>query len=96
MGEIYPLHVPSPHELWDIVVKMKTNTPGAGTLLTTVRYNDGEGDQDLNVSLNLTAGAYAVAAWPCIWFDSAHPVSLAYTFLSAGGTADVEILARNV
>lgn len=83
------------HQIWDFMVKMKTNTAGAGQLLVTIRYNDGEGPQDLNVALNLTAGNYLVAPFPNEWRDTSQNIQLEFTYLAAGGTCDVEILCRN-
>lgn len=96
MHEIYPAFSPGPtqRQLWDFAIKIKTATPGLGLLLVTLRYNDGEGDQDLNVSLNLLVPGYAVATWPNLWLDNAFGISMGYTFLVPGGTADVECLFR--
>lgn len=82
--------------LWDVVVKIKTHTAGLGTLLVTVRYHDGEGLQDLNVALALTAGNYAIAAWPGILRSASQPVSVGYTFLAGlvSGSADSTINVR--
>lgn len=81
-----------PFELLDIAVKMKTHTAGLGTLLVTVRYDDGEGPQDLNVALALTAGNYSVATWPNIWRDTSVNIQAAFQYLVPGGTCDVEVL----
>jgi hypothetical protein len=80
--------------MWDIAIKIKTHTPGAGTLLATVTYHDGEGFQDLNTALGLTAGNYSLVSWPCVLRDPSHPVSVAYTFLSPGGEGEVSIFLR--
>lgn len=81
-------------EAWAFVVKLKTNTAGAGQLLVTLRYGDGEGDQDLNVALNLTAANYAVVAWSDLFVDTTHNLQLAFTYLAPGGTCDVTIIGR--
>lgn len=86
------------NQIYDFMVKLKTHTPGLGTLLCTLRYDDGEGPQDLNVALTLTAGGYAVAAWPNEWYDTSKDVELEFSYLAGlvSGSCDVEIQCRNV
>lgn len=86
------------NQIQDIMVKMKTHTPGLGQLLCTVRYDDGEGPQDLNVALSLTAGNYSIGSWPDLWCDTTRDRSLQFTYLGGailGGTCDVEVQMRN-
>lgn len=83
------------HQIYDFMIKMKTHTAGAGQLLATIRYDDGEGPQDLNAALNLTAGNYIAQPFPNEWMNTAVDIQLGLTFLAAGGTCDVEIQVRN-
>lgn len=85
---------PQGHQIFDFMVKMKTHTVGAGQLLITLRYDDTEGPQDLNVALNLTAGNYVTQPFPDEYVDTNQDISLQFTFLAAGGTCDCEILMR--
>lgn len=96
MAEFYPA-TSEGNRIYDFMVKIKTHTAGLGTLLLTLRYDDGEGPQDLNVALALTAGNYTVAAWPNEWRDTTRNVQLQFTYLAGlvSGSADVEVQCRN-
>lgn len=73
-------------------LKLKTNTVDAlGTMLVSVRYNDGDADQAWQVALNTTAGNYAETSQQ-IWCDASRNVTIQTEPLAGSGSVDVLLL----
>lgn len=87
-------------EIWNVIIKIKTHTPGAAQLLVTLQYDDEEGPQQCNAALSLVAGSYIVTPFTSLWRSNAVNVTLAFQFLGAvgnpaiDGTADVTVLVQ--
>lgn len=93
LSEIYtnaPVSI-GDYESWDVTFKLKTSTAGAGTLLVTLQYNDGEGTQDITVGLALTAGAYSVNTFSGLWRKTSEIVSIKYEYQAAIVDGECEV-----
>lgn len=78
--------------LTGIGLLMQTVTPGAGNLLITVQYFDGNVNQQLNAAMALTAGNSISTTWPDLYQDLSGPVSIQFTYL--GGIVSGTCLVR--
>jgi hypothetical protein len=70
-------------------MRMKTNTAFAGgNMLATVRWNDGNADQQWDVSLTTDPGNYGESGLE-IWMDGSRDLTIQVLPLVAGGSVDV-------
>ena len=91
MGGTLPL--PGTYEnIITLRMRMKTNFPEypylGGQMLATVRWNDGNADQEWNMGLSTYADNYAELPQE-IWADASRDVTIQVQPLIGGGSVDV-------
>ncbi len=84
-------HLPPGTQEDIVTLRMRLKTNGVfvgGAMLATVRWNDGNADQQWDVSITTDAGNYGESGLE-IWMDGSRDLTIQVTPLVAGGSIDV-------